>query len=140
MRANIILDRDSVCMADDVYSHEKIIEIEENITLRDFIIYFLKLPVEKTYTATGYIDKMVEVFPKIAGGCATWILSIRKEYKVIKSLAVVAQQWKEPKLLVDNLQIGELITKYQSNEFHMKYLCQVDPEETFIRMIGTNIK
>jgi|GEM_PF-963618 len=132
---SIILDRDSVCMADDCFSHKKTIDVNKKMKLKDFILYFLKLPVEKTYTEKGLIEKSIEVFPHISGGNATWILKIRKEYKDICNIAIIAQQWEEPKLLVDNVQIGELVADYNSNEFFMKYLCQTDPEEIYNELI-----
>ena len=136
---SVFLNRDSVCMADDVYSHKKIIDVDENIKLKDFIMYFMSLSVERIYNAEGFVSEEITVFP---GGCATWVLvigkkgyDIQKEDQEAHSLAVIAQQWEEPKLLIDNLQIGEIIAKYKSNEFYMNYFRQDDPEDIFIKMI-----
>lgn len=63
------------------------------MTLKYFITYAMKIPIERTFTETGMIKEQIEVFPHIAGGCATWILTIKKDYKNISyPIALVSQQ------------------------------------------------
>jgi hypothetical protein len=105
----IRLQRDSVCMADDMDApHENLIEIADKQvnTVAESII------------AMNYL-------PCISGGKATWILRTDPNGA---PLAVIAQQWSQPKLLSlaqqtisPDLETGEL-------QVYVEYYCQVEPE------------
>lgn len=64
----IILDRDSVCMGDDMDSHEKTIKITRPMKLSDFIDMVINL----------------RYLPYIYGGKATWVMRYQN-----KPLAVI---------------------------------------------------
>ncbi len=108
----IRINRDSVCAGDDCISHEKEFEIKDDMTLSEF------LEIQK------------DVFPlaSISGGKATWVL------KGETYLAVLAQQWSEPKyaadalsLIKDNLNKSD---KYRG-ELHFHYYAQDNPIKVY---------
>ena len=56
-------DRDSVCMGDDIESHEIYLDVDEKMTIDDFIKYLY--------------SKSENVIARISGGKATWILQLK---------------------------------------------------------------
>ena len=103
----IRVTRDSVSNADDVESHERVIELAEAKSLEAVVRAVL----------SSY------ALPKIAGGRATWCLGSRKPF------LVVAQQWPKPKLvwrwprrsLTDCTIVGGAL------RLHFSYFAQLDP-------------
>lgn len=122
---HIVINRDSICMADDIFSHKKVLEIYENIKLCDFIKYVLSLPPEGNFPEPDFL----EVFPTV--GCCAWVLKVVKGYENICNLAVIGTREQSPKLLIDNLPMGEVVTRYASNELFMKYLSNTTPEKVY---------
>ena len=111
----IKFDRESVCMGDDIGSHETFFDVDEKMTINEFI---------------GFLYSKPNIFPKISGGKATWILQIEKE-NFYRNIAVFAQQWKTAKYLNSNLTIGEIIRFKNPTSFYAKYLAQKDPENVY---------
>lgn len=102
------VERDSVCAGDDIDApHAKRFAFQPKDTLAEA----LSVIVEDGYLAN------------IAGGKATWIVEAGE-----KSLAVVAQQWKSPKFLIDpTTLVTECITLGAPRALFFRYWCQVDP-------------
>ena len=114
----IRLNRDSVHPGDDIYSHEKLIEISESTTLHEFLSNF-----------RDYYP-----LPGIWGGQATWIL------KGNRILAILAQQWKEPKYFVlRDTPISEFIDQNTKSTggFNFLYWVQDDPDSVFDEIFHT---
>lgn len=102
------LSRESVCAGDDCESHDEVIDINEKQRLEQALTEISNGP----YLA------------RIAGGHASWLALAGRDGRM---LAVVAQQWDQPKWLVDSRwrlrKIGTSI--------HFRYYAQVDPDELF---------
>jgi hypothetical protein len=66
------------------------------------------------------------ILRNVQGGKATW---------VVKSsgtpLAIIAQQWKKPKITVQNVTIDSLKDEQGNLTLHIEYRGQDDPEEVF---------
>ena len=105
---SVIIWRDSVTMGDDVDApHEWAVPLPANATLASLVTKILR---------KGYL-------PNIAGGLATWIVDGRQP------VAVLAQQWSEPRWLVDfDVPITALRRETGRANFELRYWCQVDPE------------
>jgi hypothetical protein len=107
------LDRDSVHAGDDTVAHATVIEIE---------------PWRKLRTVISDVVSTRHYLASIIGGEATWIVEGAPGHL---ALAVVAQQWDEPVLLVRNRAIerfGELL--------YFAYLAQVAANEILERLRG----
>jgi hypothetical protein len=104
--------RDSVCAGDDIDApHAKQFAFQAKDTLAEA----LSAIVETRYLAN------------IAGGEATWIVEAAG-----KPVAVVAQQWKSPKFLIDpTTRVTECITPEAPRELFFRYWCQIDPAVVF---------
>ena len=101
---SIKVERDSVCAGDDGDApHTQTFELNDGTTLEDT----LKHIIGSRYLAS------------IQGGKATWIVHGKMP------LAVVAQQWLEPKFLVDPLQ------EIPDRELFFEYCQQKDPDEVY---------
>ncbi len=103
----VYLTRDSVCAADDVDAPHAI----------TFIV--------PEGMSVGNLMKIVQAshLPKIQGGKATW--SVTSGIPV----AVIAQQWSEPKLLPPfELGIVDLDTVDGVTNLHVNYHAQLEPE------------
>ncbi|MFY9983332.1 MAG: hypothetical protein WAM44_05420 [Chthoniobacterales bacterium] len=114
----LILWRDSVCAGDDCDApHELALAVGAD-SLGSFI---------KRFLAAGYL-------PSISGGNATWIL--KTERHTDRALAVIAQQWAEPRFLVAADADVLLYINRSAKEPHLylRYWCQVDPETVFQRL------
>lgn len=109
----LVVERDSVCAGDDVFAPNRLeLTFEPDEKLDAVLARIL---------ASGYL-------PRIQGGCATWIVKGRAE----KRLAAVAQQWAEPKYLVDPAsQFADHIDRWTKPHLYFIYWCQVDPERVF---------
>jgi len=104
----IELTRASVCAADDCDApHAKLMTVPDDTPLEE-----LARIVQRDYVPGN-----------IAGGEATWSLVADRP------LAVLAQQWREPKLVRQlPLQLAELKGQHGSVKLHVNYHAQVDPE------------
>ena len=106
----INVDRGSVAMGDDVLSHAQTIDLQPGTSLADCVAYLL----ERHFLAS------------IAGGRATWILVADRP------LAVVAQQWDEPRFLVDSSRpISSFGAEGRGVSLMFRYWMQHDPDHVF---------
>lgn len=104
----IEVDRQSVAMGDDMWSHAERIEVPDEATLAEVVDQLVARP----------------FLAFIAGGRATWILEVDG-----KAVAVVAQQWDEPRYLIDGSRTIRSFGEGASLMF--KYWKQNDPDEVF---------
>jgi hypothetical protein len=109
----IILTRDPVCAGDDADSpHQKILEVTDQPSLREFV---------KRIVSSDYLPKF--------NGRVTWVFSGSKP------LAVVAEKWKEPKILGSSLaepQLQDFLSQADdSGAFHFSYMVEKDPDVVF---------
>ncbi len=102
------LTRQSVCAADDCYApHDKCITVSDKATVTD-----LARIIQKEYIPSN-----------IQGGKATWSLVANVP------VAVLAQQWSEPKVLpFCDFIIAKLKGPDGIVKFHVNYHAQIDPE------------
>jgi hypothetical protein len=102
-RVILNVDRDSVAAGDDADPHEVEMEVDPRDRLADVI----------RAASTGYLAT-------IAGGEATWLVATSRGGH---PLAVVAQQWRDPVLLVGaTTTIGSV-----GSSLYFRYLAQSDP-------------
>lgn len=100
---NIIIDRDSACMSDDVYSHVKRYRINDNATYEDFM-FFLKKD---------------HYFPHISGNNVVWVLTT-KNIDYICSYFTLTNKFILQGLIDESLyKICNEIS--HTTEFHIKY-------------------
>ena len=115
----IKFDRDSVCMGDDIESHAISFDINEEMSIEEFI---------------DFLYKKHNVIAKINGGKATWVLQLKNEDFYI-DIAVFAEQMDYVMYLSrfknQLTRIGEVIKFFNSTQFFAKYLGQKDPEEVY---------
>ncbi|MEZ0066560.1 hypothetical protein ABIA32_002572 [Streptacidiphilus sp. MAP12-20] len=106
------LTRDSVAMGDDVDApHEDARDLPAEMSVREAVDSVVK---------GGYLAR-------IAGGKASWILT-----SAGAAIAVVAQQWKEPRLLTPVAStLASLPTDDGVVRWHFVYLAQRDPVAVF---------
>jgi hypothetical protein len=106
----INVDRDSVAMGDDILPHSESIDLPSETALADVIAHLREV---------GFLAV-------IAGGKATWIL------EADRPLAVVAQQWEEPRYFVDR---SRPISSFASHDGRVslmfRYWKQRDPDYVF---------
>ena len=111
---NLIVWRDSVCMADDVDAPHELVVPLDGEPLREVVVRLIG----RSYLAT------------IAGGRATWILY--SGARLDRALAVVAQQWCKPQFLVDpEAAAAGYIEAGAIPHLRFDYWCQVDPRQVF---------
>ncbi|GAB2875025.1 hypothetical protein [Streptomyces mayteni] len=104
----ITVDRTSVAAGDDALPHAETLDLPADATLAAVVSGLLA----RHFLAT------------IAGGQATWILT-----GADRPLAVVAQQWAEPRYLVEpTLPIGSLAVTGRGVTLLFRYWKQHDPE------------
>lgn len=106
-------DRDSVCAGDDCESHA-----------RPFVASLGALMPELIQLATSACR-----LAGIAGGNATWIVEAGGYGG--KPIAVVAQQWEEPRLLVPEPTTVEDLFADHKTKIFFKYWCQANPDAVF---------
>jgi hypothetical protein len=116
LKLDLLLTRDSVNMSDDINApNEKGISISENATLEEL-------------TKTIIINKYL---PSIQNGKASWVLNFGN-----KPIAIIAEEWKEAKFLVDKDKFIYEFTKPEPKVgFYLNYLAQKDPTEIFDTLI-----
>ena len=99
------ISRDSVAAGVDIESHDTAIEVDERRNLATFI---------QLLRRDGYL-------PRVSGGQATWIAMAGRRGQ---ALAVVAEQWKSPELVVEfGTEVGEI-----GDSLHFRYQKQRDPQ------------
>ena len=116
--------RDSVCAGDDVDASHEITLSNRHRTLASVL---------NQLSGMGYLAL-------IAGGRATWVLHAAP--RPSKPLAVVAQQWSEPRCLVDpSLPVEQFLSSEPGEidgrprpHLEWEYLAQTDPESVFERL------
>jgi hypothetical protein len=107
---SLIVWRDSVAAGDDADApHEWI------------------LPVSPDATVSDVVERVLRVSPRylasIGGGRATWILETGRP------IAVVAQQWEEPRYLVPaSVPVWSVVSPASRPHLQARYWCQVEPE------------
>lgn len=108
---SLVLWRDSVCAGDDGDApHEWVLGVSRDASLLDLVENCR----ENRYLAS------------ISGGRATWVL------EAVRPLAVLAQQWAEPRFLVaPESPISSLIDIASRPHLNFRYCCQVDPAQVF---------
>ncbi|MEK2474070.1 hypothetical protein [Streptomyces noursei] len=106
------LTRGSVAMGDDAYApHTETMDLPDEMPLREAVTSVIK---------SGYLAHIV-------GGQATWILTSADD-----SIAVVAQQWKGPRLLTPgDPALASLAIDDRVVRWHFDYLAQRDPEAVY---------
>ncbi|MCW3849080.1 hypothetical protein OF829_17715 [Sphingomonas sp. LB-2] len=108
----IALTRDSVCAGDDVFAqHEQTVTVDDALPLGE---------------AIGRIAS--DYLARISCGEASWVAILDDE-----PVAVVAQQWKAPRLHPGY----ETRTLRDGARLHFAYHVQEDPEKTFATRRGT---
>ena len=86
------------------------------------------LPVESEESVSDVVDRIAgaRYLASISGGLATWII------QGDRPLAVVAQQWAEPRFLVDPaLPIRDVVDRSARPHVQARYWCQVSPDRVF---------
>ena len=108
---SVIIWRDSVAMGDDIDApHEWAVPLPADATVANLVTKILR---------KGYLAR-------IAGGLATWIVEGRQP------VAVLAQQWREPRWLVDSdMPVTALCRGAGRANFEIRYWCQVDPDRVY---------
>ena len=106
----ISANRDSVCAGDDCESHEKQFEVS------------LQTP----STALVMLAERACNLAGIAGGNATGIVEVGGYNG--KAIAVVAQQWLKPRMLVSESETAEHLFVGRDKKIFFKYWCQANPE------------
>lgn len=104
----LVLTRDSVAAGDDIDApHQRVLKVADDIDVAGLV----------TRIATA------RYLPGIAGGKATWSVLSRRP------LAVIAQQWPEPRLLSPFLcALSELDLAGDELRVHLVYHAQLEPE------------
>jgi len=115
----IKFDRNSACMGDDIESHAVSFDINEEMSIEEFIKFLYKKP---------------NVIAKISSGKATWILQLKNEDSYI-DIAVFTEQMNYIKYFSkfqnQLTKIGEIAKVFNSTQFFAKYLGQKDPDEVY---------
>ncbi|RRS00410.1 hypothetical protein [Glycomyces terrestris] len=105
---NINVDRSSVAMGDDVYPHAETVDLPESSTIAEAVAYL----------------RQRRFLAQIAGGRATWVLEVNGS-----PVAVIAQQWAEPKFITDpNDRLGSFGADVS---LMFKYRAQIDPDDLY---------
>lgn len=100
-------------MGDDVLPHAESIDLPPDTSLADTVAYLVR----RRYLAC------------IAGGKATWIL------EADRPVAVVAQQWDEPRYLVDSSRpISSFGVEGSGVSLRFRYWMQHDPDHVFAEL------
>ena len=108
MSLELVIWRDSVAAGDDADApHEWLLPTESDASVADVVTRI---------ASAGYLAS-------ISGGEATWII------QGDRPLAVVAQQWTEPRFIVDPaLPIREVLNPSARPHVQARYWCQVSPD------------
>ena len=116
----INFNRDSVCMGDDIEDHNISFEVDEQMSIDDFV---------------KFLYSNLNAIARISGGKATWILQIRFNEYYYRDIAIFAEQWKSVKCFDFYKTIGEIVKQYKPKYFYAKYLGQSDPEDVYNNLL-----
>lgn len=116
----ITADRDSVCAGDDIESHD-----------RPFTAPLYASVPELIRLATNACG-----LPGISGDKATWI--VKAGGRDGKPIAVVAQQWEEPRLLVPGTTTVQRIFGEHKLILFFRYWCQANPDTVFNALMSNS--
>jgi hypothetical protein len=112
--SELVVWRDSVCASDDCDAPHELGLATREESLRSLAARLSR----QSYLAS------------IARGRATWILETHR--KGGRALAVFAQQWSQPRFLVDpELPVVSYIEHGATPHLYFRYWCQVEPERVF---------
>ena len=111
----IQVSRDSVAAGDDIEPHDVEFEVDEQENLVDFI---------QTLVRVSYLAS-------IGGGLATWAVLAGRNGA---PLAIVAEQWQQPALLVHQ----STVVKSIGAELHFRYLARRDPQNVLAQVLAAN--
>lgn len=116
----IIIDRDSVCMADDIDAHKKIIEIKPTYRLSDLI----DLVINSRY------------LPYIYGGKSTWVMKRKNKLLAVIGLTNYGPKAANVKTLffVNNLKLTELFEYDDDRKIGFGYFAQEDYNIVYKRL------
>jgi hypothetical protein len=104
----INVDRSSVAMGDDVDPHAERVDLPESSTIAEAVAYL----------------RQRKFLAQIAGGRATWVLEVNG-----RPAAVIAQQWPEPKFVMDPSDtLGSLGSEVS---LMFRYRAQIDPDDLY---------
>jgi hypothetical protein len=108
MNLDLVVWRDSVAAGDDADApHEWLLRVESDASVADVV--------QQIATA--------RYLASISGGEATWII------QGDQPLAVVAQQWTEPRFVVDSeMPIRDVLNPSARPHVQARYWCQVSPD------------
>ncbi len=109
----LTIDRDSVCAGDDCQSHMAKLSVLPEANLFDVI--------NQAQIACG--------LAVIDGGNATWLVDTQGYGK--GCIGVVAQEWKEPKIVLEPNMSAQQIWPNRNGSIYFRYWCQSDPEAVF---------
>jgi hypothetical protein len=109
----LAVDRDSVAAGDDCASHVAALTIEASITVVELLA----------------VARRACPLAGIIGGRATWIADAGGEGGA--PFAVLAEQWREPKLLVAATTTAAALFADRPRMLYFRYWCQTDPDAVF---------
>jgi len=109
----IQISRDSVAAGDDVVSHDEEVEFDQHRPFAELL---------QSISIGSYLAR-------IGGGRATWaVLKGRGG----RPLAIMAEQWTEPVLIVDR----DTLMADIGNEVYFRYLAQRDPHKVLAQVLA----
>lgn len=108
MKIKVNIERDSVCAADDLQSHNKV-----NRFSIDEPIFNILSRIKNDYLPRN-----------ISGGKATWLIHINSS-----PIAIIAQEWDLPRIIIKSENIIRSYLKDKNEvEIYCEYLAQKNPE------------
>lgn len=113
MTMRLDVDRDSVAAGDDCESHRAECVVDAACTVVELIA-----AARRACPLAG-----------IQGGKATWIVDVGGAVR--EAIAVVAEQWREPKLLVAPTITATELFATRTPALFFRYWCQADPDAVF---------
>jgi hypothetical protein len=111
----IWVNRDSVCAADDIETHGKVLTVPAAASALELVAAALRAC----------------PLPRIAGGKATWLIELSGEY-----IGVVAQQWTAPRLTIPPDADAGALCDGKAAVLHFRYHCQSNPERTIAAVVA----
>ncbi|WCT10826.1 hypothetical protein [Mucilaginibacter jinjuensis] len=108
----LLLTRDSVSMGDDVADNSLEIEVNEDWKIGEILNEVLR----------------INYLPQIWGGKATWSVAFNSP------LAIIAQQWKRPKIINSDFPYSNTNKYKDFNRLHFTYHTQKDPDIVYESM------
>lgn len=120
MMFDIVIDRDSVCMADDIDSHEKTIQIDQPLKLSDLIEEVLNL----------------RFLPYISGGKAVWAIKYKSKPLAVIQLTDYGSKVSKvkTKFFVGNPELTELLKYDLEKKISFGYYAQENYNNVFKKL------